>query len=485
MKARGAILAWASLILVALTACRTDSAPPGTMAPLTITTGADTTEPAPACTRRVSGEGSDGASGSESRPWATLEHALETIPLTGCRVEVEPGTYRGTRIDRRFTGPAILVSVEPHRARLMGDGTVLDIQGARDVVVEGFELSQDGPGSRGVILNVEDANDFDSERITIRDNIIHDSYEDDLLKIRSGARFVTVQGNVFYNQAPREQHIDVNGVQDIVITDNVFSNDFGASGREDGEDTKAFIVVKDSSATGEELGSRRVRIGRNIFLNWQGGRETFVQVGNDGKPYFEAVDVTVENNLLVGNSPSYATAAFAAAGVKDVTFRHNTVVGDLPSGAYAAFFDRKGENRPNEAIVFRGNVFADPTGTMGDFTNGQEGGIHLEGNLYWNGGGPLDESGPANPGEDPAGVVADPLLPYDHSRVEAIIWDGSSFPSGDSSIRRLFLHLVESYGRVPPESPVIDGGDLSHAPTDDILGNRRDAAPDLGALESP
>jgi len=56
--------------------------------------------------------------------------------------------------------------------------------------------------------------------------VFHDSYDDDILKILDGARSVTVQDNVFYNQGPNEQHIDVNSVTDVRIEGNIFFNDF-------------------------------------------------------------------------------------------------------------------------------------------------------------------------------------------------------------------------------------------------------------------
>lgn len=435
------------------------------------------------CRRWVAEDGDDGAEGSRERPWATLEFALNEIPLAGCHIAVLAGTYEGARVDRRYSGETVLRSSTPYAAVLVDTGTVLDVQGAENVRIEGFEITHAGPGSRGVVLNVEDANDLQSTAITITNNIIHDSYHDDLLKIRSGAGSVTVAGNVFYNQGPREQHIDVNGVHDITIEDNIFSNDFAASGRHYAEDTKAFIVVKDSSATGE-LGSRRVTIRRNVFMNWQGGRETMLQIGNDGKPYFEAIDVSVENNLILGNSLSYSTAAFGAAGVKNVAFVNNSVVGDLPSGAFALRLDRKRENLANEGVALRNNIFADATGTMGEFSNGDEGGATIDTNLYWNAGQALDREGPVNPVDDANRVDADPGLDYDHSSIGAVIWDGTSFPSGADSIRQEFVRIVERFASLGADSAAVDGADPDFAPAEDILGHPRGTSPDLGAWES-
>ena len=444
--------------------------------------GLDLDVPASACQRWVDATGDDDADGSADRPWATIEHALEAAPGSGCVISVMPGRYEGGRVERRFTGETVLRSHVPYTARLHGDTTVLDVQGTANLTIEGFEMSQE-PGARGVLLNVEDADGFDSNHITIRDNIIHDAFDDDLLKIRSGARFVTVDGNVFYNQAANEQHIDVNGVQDISITDNLFANDFAASGREDPGDTKAYIVVKDSSATGE-LGSRRVAVRRNVFMHWRGGRETIVQIGNDGKAYHEAIDVQIDTNLFLGDSADYTTAPLGIAGVKDVRFVNNTIVGDLPSGAFAARFDRKGDNPPNEGIELRNNIYVDPTGTMDDFTNGDEIDVVLDNNMYWNAGSAFDDEGPVDPSDDAHGIVADPLLDYDHSSVLAPLWDGIAFQSGSSTIRREFVRIVERYASLGAGSPAVDRADVAVAPLIDILGRPRGSAPDLGALET-
>ena len=110
------------------------------------------------------------------------------------------------------------------------------------------------------------------DSITLRNNIFHDSYNNDLLKIVTGARFVTVEVNVFYNQGPTDEHIDVNSVTDVVIQGNIFFNDFAGSGRE-GTANHAFITIKDSDEGIDGLeGSERITVRGNVFLNWEGGK---------------------------------------------------------------------------------------------------------------------------------------------------------------------------------------------------------------------
>ena len=105
--------------------------------------------------------------------------------------------------------------------------------------------------------------------------MFHDSWNNDILKINNGARFIRVENNVFYNQGPGtisgDEHMDVNSVTDVSIEDNIFFNDFAGSGRPNLNDTSSFIVIKDSNAADDGLvGSFRIAVRRNVFLSWQG-----------------------------------------------------------------------------------------------------------------------------------------------------------------------------------------------------------------------
>jgi chitodextrinase len=437
--------------------------------------------------------------GTASAPWATMNHAAQTIPDAGCTVWFADGVYSGpNEIARRFTQPATFASIYPYRAVLQDVGTVLQLNGATNVVVEGFELHHTGPGATGFLTYIDSHNGLPSENIVLRDNIFHDSYGNDLLKLLEASRFITIEGNTFSNAGPREQHIDVNSVTDVTIQDNVFFDAFELSGRANAADAKHDIVIKDSNDSQDGLvGSQRITVRRNVFLNWQGGRESFVQVGNDGKSYYEAADVRLENNLMIGNGPNVIRTAFGVAGARDVTFDANTVAGNLPTGAaYAFVVETKGFNPPNQNITFVNNVWSDPTGTMGagatsgsnTFSDGDPAttsGLTLDNNLYWNGGAPIPPGNLLSPlVADARRVVADPGVNADQSSVTVPWWTGSAFLSGTTSIRREFERLVESYGRIPPGSPAIDRADPTLAPVDDILGLPREGGPDLGAYES-
>ena len=451
------------------------------------------------CEYWVAVDGDDDGSGTRTAPWATLEHAAAEVPDRSCTVWVAAGTYVGnSNIKRRFTTVTMFRSEEPRRAILENDGTVLDIDGGRNIVLEGFELRHTGPETPGsdYVAIVDRRDDTWSERITFRGNIFHDSHGDDLLKIHNGVRFATVENNVFYNQGENEQHIDVNSVTDITIKSNIFFNDYAGSGRDPETAAKHFIVVKDSNEDDDGLeGSERIDIQGNVFLNWQGGSEPFVTIGNDGKPYHEARDVLVENNVLIGNSSTPADTAFGVRGARDVTFNNNTVVGDLPAKSFAYRIHLNDDNPKNSNIRFTNNIWSDPTGTMGaddeggenEFSDGDPSavdGLVNDTNLYWNADAPVPPGAVASPLlDDPRRIVGDPQTPVDQSDITLPRWAGDRFLSGETSIHDERTRLIEAYAAIPATSPAVDSADPETAATRDILGRVRDV-PDIGAFEA-
>jgi hypothetical protein len=445
-------------------------------------------------------EGSNGSPGTFTQPWATLNYASARVLALGgnnCTVWLEDGIYPGLfNLDERFLTPTTFKAINPYKAVLQNNGTTLELSGARNMIFEGFEFRHSNPIASPIVVYVSRKGSDWAEYITFRNNIFHDSYNNDLLKILDGSRFITVENNIFYNQGASEQHMDVNSVTDVTIQDNIFFNDFAGSGRSNANNTKHFIVIKDSNDNTDGLeGSERITVRRNIFLSWEGGIETFVQVGNDGKPYYEAKDVRVENNLMIGNASNVMDTAFGVSGGRNVTFANNTIVGDLPSSAYAFRIRIKGSNPKNQNIYFYNNVWSDPTGTMGanhpgdtnQFSAGdpsQTNNLILDNNLYWNGGAAIPPGDLVSPlVADGRRLVANPGLNTNQTTIILPRWNGSSFLSGNTSIRHEFERLVELYGQIPNGSPAIDKADPTLAPADDILGHSRGPMNDLGAYE--
>ena len=97
---------------------------------------------------------------------------------------------------------------------------------------------------------------------------------------------------------------------------------------------------------------------------------------------------------------------------------------------------------------------------------------------------PTNSSELVNYTDDATGTVADPLL-GDQTGLVLPRWRPGTvdFADGSTTIREVFEDLVALYGRPSANSPMVGNADPANAPADDILGNSRDAAPDLGALE--
>lgn len=450
------------------------------------------------CAYWVAPWGDDTAAGTAAAPWATMEYAAEALPDDYCTVWFEDGEYAGShRINRRFTTATIFRALHPYHAVFSHSGVVLSLSGATNMTLDGLVFHHSDPASTPLVIQIDGSAAGFGERITLRNNIIHDSYNNDLLKIVSGARHIFIEGNIFYNQGPTDEHIDVNSVTDVIIQDNIFFNDLAGSGRPNPSTSHSYITIKDSDEGADGLfGSERIVVRRNIFFNWEGGRETLIQVGNDGKPYYEARDVAIENNLFIGNSHHNAYSILGLRGVRDVRFAHNTAIGDFPSSAYAMWVDVKDANLINDNLTFVNNVWSDPTGSMGSYFNQTDdnefskgdplsaNNVSIDTNLYWNGSAAIPGGDLLVPmADDGNALVADPLLHIFQGAITLPRWDGNAFLSGNGSIREEFVRLVETYGRPAAGSPVIGAGNPVTAVAIDILGRPRSATPDLGAYE--
>jgi len=431
--------------------------------------------------------------GSSGRPWASLRHATDTIPDVGAEIQLLDGNYGPQSMSRAFRQPVMIHAQHPYRARWSSTPSrhrVLYIAGAANVTLSGFEMRGRSGGDDDYMIQITLP---ETRQILFHNNIIHDSYKNDIIKINSGAHHIRLLGNVFYNQPKGgDEHLDINTVHDVMVEDNVFFNDYAASRRPVLNITHPFVLIKNS---GNEPKSRNFLVRGNIFLNWQGlSDQPYLLLGEDAKPFHEAENVMIENNLFLGNTSNPMTAAFAIKGARNVKFRSNTVNGDLPLGSnlwgFAMRLGREGANPRNENVAFVNNIWSDPTGTMTHFSAGSPEntvGASLRNNAYWNGQRPVpvDPDRVLNVTDDPRAILKDPGLPTDLRSVIPPTWNPATnrFADGSSSIDEVRTKLVETYGTPAPGSPVVDAGDPADSPKDDILHRQRGAKPDIGAVE--
>ncbi|MCK4897260.1 MAG: hypothetical protein KAS38_00675, partial [Anaerolineales bacterium] len=105
-------------------------------------------------------------------------------------------------------------------------------------------------------------------------------------------------------------------------------------------------------------------------------------------------------------------------------------------------------------------------------------------NLYWNGGDVIPSGDLISPLiDDNNRLVSDPMLNSDQASIVLPRWNGSTFLSGNETIREEFLRLVALYGRIRSNSPAVGMANPSFAPADDILGHLRPPFPSMGAYE--
>ena len=373
----------------------------------------------PACARYVSTAGSDSNTGSENDPWASLAHAAASAP-EGCTVWFAPGVYSGEqRITRRATDPIVFRASVPYQARLEAMDSAINLDGAAGLTFVGFEITHSGDGAGALVVSIhsDGSTGVWAERITFRDNVIHDSYNNDLFKPYNGVDQLLVEGNVFYNPDSGEQWLDINGVSNSTFRNNIFFNDWSQRPRE--TDVENGIVIKDSGGAQDGVeGSYNVVFQRNILLNYggelAGTTGPLLKLGGDGRSYYEATYVNVVDNYFVGNGDGVVRSWIGFLGVNRVAVTGNYVFGDQPAkAAYALLVDLKASDAPlNDNIEIAGNTFSDPTGTMGDFDKTDSAtyrSIILDSNTYWNGGQAITGD-VITPDTDANAVYADPGL---------------------------------------------------------------------------
>lgn len=446
----------------------------------------------------ISPDGSNATGdGTVANPWATIRYATDRMPDDGSTLVVKDGLYVGCdSISRAFTQTAYIRAENAYQARFQSPETstraFCSYSGA-NAHLWGLEFFGSGSTGSEYVMHVSTPG---AQHLTFENCIVHDSYNNDVVKINAGAQFITFRGCLVYNSnGPGDELFDINTVKDITLEDNIFLMDMEGSGRENLNSTHPYIVIKNSGDSNPSF-TERIQVRRNIFQNWQGkSDQAYLLIGEDGKPFWEAQEVMVENNLMLFNSDNSHYGAFMVkGGARDITFRANTVVGHPPGGAsaFAMRLNKEGSNPNMEDIVFYNNIWSDPTGGMGDFSDGTGSAVEgekLGSNVYYNGGKAIPDNDGWRlfnpPWNDKAGVFADPLLP-NPAEMTISRWDSDqgSFLSGETTIEAEFRRLVEAHARLPEESAAIDAADPEQMPLEDILGRLWIGDPDIGAYQT-
>src|SRR4051812_31324322 len=132
----------------------------------------------------VAPKGSDqSGDGSAARPWASLRHATDVMPDLGAELVFQEGNYGPQSLGRAFRKPVIVRARNPYRARwssLNGRHRALHVQGATNVTISGFEIRGQAGAQGEYLVQITSP---ETSSILLHNNIIHDSYDNDIVKI--------------------------------------------------------------------------------------------------------------------------------------------------------------------------------------------------------------------------------------------------------------------------------------------------------------
>ncbi len=414
----------------------------------------------------------DAGDGSPDRPWASITHAVLSVP-DASTVLVGPGLYEGV-IDpsRRFDEGIVVRSEVPYRAALRNSGAVIRVFGLSGVTFEGFDISQEPDSPIASVVHITSGVRGVPLRIVLRNNILHDAFTGALLRCNDDANTVRIEGNLFYNSSSQLAHI-ADG-PDLVVERNVFFQNLGAAGR--ATDTSDSMVLSEDNG----FGAMQHTIRGNVFMHWE-GRPTgsFIEVRRP-------TGVTVENNLVLGTSPVPMRAPFSVRGASDVVFRNNTLVGEFPGEAFGFYVDDAGRGLGGDGLSFFNNIWSSPGGAMtrlGVIAPEHVSSPRIGSNLYYNGGVtvPEDPAQALNPSDDASAVLADPMLGAVSSS-PLPTWDGTRFADGSTTICEVFESAVRRSGLPAADGPAVGAADPSESPPDDVLGRAR-STDTIGAAE--
>jgi len=439
-----------------------------------------------------------------SGDFSSIQQAVNGVS-GGDTIIVRDGTYTGRTTIRESFNEWITIKAEnQYQAKLtnaQNGADVFDIYttGPARIIVEGFIMTNEHPtyqcGSResNYVVHFQDAED-----IIFQNNIVYGNNApgtcNEIIKVNRGSeiyypRNIHIRGNVLYDPASAGGSDIIDSVRpgELDIYENIFFS-------RNSPDSQSFITLKREVQAGDipaQYRPARVprhRVHKNIFLNWDGKNDqAFVQFGEDGYDEYMITNSLIENNLFIGNSANPIVAAIQLKGAESITVRANTAIGDMQGSSFGFRIGTETNNPDVDGYYIYNNIWSDPTGTMNRFgrvyeVSGTVSGIDLDNNLFWNNNNPLPTSGDILPTSDANRVVADPLINIDQNNIVLPVWNDNSFASGTLTIREEFERLVDLYGALGVGSAAIDSAS-GNMPSDDILGNPRDANPDIGCFE--
>ena len=270
--------------------------------------------------RYVAADGDDGAAGTASAPWATLQRAADSAE-PGTTIVVDDGVYAGFTI-RRSGAPNAPVRFEAAEAAApvveeAGRQYLVHVDGASDIVLSGLEIrgatEQDGagvyvaPGSSTVSILNSRLVDNRSFGILIEDS-----------------RDVTVQGSdISGSGSGVRTRGDVAGT--MITANDIHDNDIMVvSDPEPNNDTGGQAIALSLTTGPITVQNNRI---------W-GNRAESIDYGTDGSAFeiFGASDVLITENVIWDNETVMETGTNREYDCADIRFLRNVAYADASWG---------------------------------------------------------------------------------------------------------------------------------------------------------
>lgn len=323
-----------------------------------------------ATTYYVATQGHDSNPGTQSAPWATLQHAVDTIS-PGDTILVASGTYAGCRIGlpggdkapktlEAAAGAQVLINKpgpnNKHNSIIEVENFSLTVT---DWVVAGFEVANSP--KYGIDVRVTD-------RVTIQNNHVHNSALTGIFTAFSNyvliqgnesdhnsehgiyqsnsSKYPTIRGNRVHDNASAGIHMngDIseqpgNGLVEYpTVEDNIIWENGAAGGSGincDGVDYGIFRnnLLYNNHASGISLyaidgahGSSHNNVFNNTIVMAPNSRYP-INIPNDGGGKAPPVGNVIENNILYTPDAGHGSILIAKAGVSGFHSDYNVVVG--------------------------------------------------------------------------------------------------------------------------------------------------------------
>jgi parallel beta-helix repeat protein len=306
----------------------------------------------------VSTTGSDNGSGTQTSPWATINHALEASLKPGDTIMVAPGTYNeaiNINTGGSAAGNITLESTVPGGALIRppaGSFNAVSIN-ANYVTIDGFDVKGgSGAGIAGTGV----------AHVSVLNNIAHDSGQSGISFVHSD--FETIEGNTTYNNASTGYYSGISvwenqnvtgdttttGYRTIIANNTSYNNVTKAGAHSDGNG----IIIDDFQST-QTSGHPNYTYPTLVQGNLVYGN------GGKGIQVYDSDNVTVANNTAYHNNQDTANTGtwrgeISNSGGNNNTFVNNIAVADPKVNPNNTAISNTSDNGANKNVVWADNI---------------------------------------------------------------------------------------------------------------------------------